>query len=57
MGSVDIGDLPDTLVDINEGAKIWLVLSDDVDCGTKIMTGWNPTEYLFEGELITFTEE
>ncbi len=57
MGSVDTGDLPDPLVDINKGAKIWLVLSDDVDCGTKIMTGWNPTEYLFEGELITFTEE
>ena len=56
MGSVDTGDLPDPLVDINEGAKIWLVLSDDVDCGTKIMTGWNPTEYLFEGDVITFDD-
>ena len=43
MGSVDTGDLTD--------AKIWLVLSDDVD---SIMTGWNPTEYLFEYDLITF---
>ncbi len=54
--SVDTGDFP-IEGDENEGAKIWLVLSDDVDCGTKIMTGWNPTEYLFEGELITFIEE
>jgi len=46
MGSVDTGDLTD--------AKIWLVLSDDVD---SVMTGWNPTEYLFEYDLITFTDE
>ncbi len=49
------------------GAKIWLVLSDDVDCiGTEIpdsqppqlsplqMVGWRPTEYLFEYNLINF---
>ena len=43
------------------GAKIWLVLSDDVDCtgafGTlpdTEMTGWNPLEYLFEFNLITY---
>ena len=54
MGSVDTGDLPDPLVDINEGAKIWLVLSADVDCDACEMFGWNPTEYLFEYELITF---
>ena len=55
--SIPTGDLPDTLVDINEGAKIWLVLSDDVDCEGCVMSGWNPTDYLFEGELITFTAE
>jgi hypothetical protein len=33
-----------------EGAKIWLVLTDDYDDGTNAMTGWNPTEYLFEEE-------
>lgn len=32
-----------------DGAKIWLVLDDDFD-GTQ-MTGWNPTEYLFEETL------
>lgn len=31
--------------------KIWLVLSNDVNCGVG-MTGWNPTEYLFEYDLI-----
>ena len=31
-----------------EGAKIWLVLSSDVDCEAQVMIGWNPTEYLFE---------
>jgi hypothetical protein len=43
------------------GAKIWLVLSSDVDCtgalGTQPdpeMTGWNPSEYLFEFNLINY---
>ena len=37
------------------GAKIWLVLSDDVQCtdGT-LMKAWNPTAYLFEGNLIVY---
>ena len=56
MNSVETGDLP-TTADINTGAKIWLVLTDDIDCDTCVMSGWNPTEYLFEGELITFTAE
>ncbi len=35
-----------------QGAKIWLVLSDHInDDGTQ-MTAWNPTEYLFEYDLI-----
>jgi hypothetical protein len=33
------------------GAKIWLVLSSDMD-GT-ILQGWNPADYLFEGKLLT----
>lgn len=52
--SVDTGDLPaDFDQNYPVGAKIWLVLSDDVNCGMQ-MTGWNPTEYLFEYDLITF---
>jgi len=53
-GNVNIaGDLPEltpgTYGDV-VGAKVWLVLADDID-GTK-MTAWNPTEYLFEANLI-----
>ena len=54
-GSVDTGDLP-IVGDENAGAKIWLVLSDDVDCDAQTMVGWDPTEYLFEYDLITFED-
>lgn len=48
-GDVHIaGDnLPTGLVD----AKIWLVLADDQSAG--IMTGWNPSRYLFEYDLFS----
>ena len=41
------------------GAKIWLVLSDDVLCPTAsapagMMVNWNPTAYLFEYNLIVY---
>jgi len=36
------------------GAKIWLVLSADVDCNVQKMIGWHPEEYLFEHNLIDF---
>ena len=36
------------------GAKIWLVLNDDIVGGS--MSGWNPTEYLFEYDLITYDD-
>lgn len=47
------------------GAKIWLVPTIDVDCGTASidgedsdtpsqMIGWSPSSYLFEGNLITY---
>jgi len=39
--------------DENDRAKIWLVLSDDV---SDQMTGWNPTEYLFEYDFVTFDD-
>ncbi len=54
-GSADTGDLP-AENDTNEGAKIWLVLADDVDCTAARMIVWNETEYLFEGALITFDD-
>ena len=43
------------------GAKIWLVLTDDVHCAPDTtdpsephMLNWNPTKYLFEYNLIVF---
>jgi len=39
-----------------QGAKIWLVLSSDVDCGANAMIGWNPKEYLFEDVGIFYTK-
>ncbi len=57
QGSVDTGDLPAEGDDnYPDGAKIWLVLSSDVDCDGAQMIGWNPTEYLFEYDLITFED-
>ncbi|MHC4574573.1 MAG: hypothetical protein ACYS76_10655 [Planctomycetota bacterium] len=55
-GSEDTGDLPNPETDINEGAKIWLVLSRDVDCDENEMFGWDPTRYLFEYDLINFDD-
>jgi hypothetical protein len=53
-GTVDTGDLPAEDDDnYPDGAKIWLVLSNDV---AQQMVGWNPTEYLFEHNLITFED-
>ena len=42
--------------DANNGAKIWLVLSSDYDGLEWKMTGWHPTEYLFENNLITYVD-
>ena len=59
-GSAETGtDLPmdGDIGDCNygyDGAKIWLVLSQDVDCDTATMSGWNATAYLFEGDVIFF---
>ena len=57
-GSPDLGmDLPDPNDDnYPDGAKIWLVLSEDYDAAEKKMTAWNPAEYLFEYDLITYDD-
>ncbi len=55
MGNIDLGmDLPHADDANKDGAKIWLVLSSDYD-GT-VMTAWNPEEYLFEYDLISFDD-
>jgi hypothetical protein len=61
MGSVNTGDLPkEDDANYSDGAKIWLVLTGDVQCPSEAvsgsMTGWNPTEYLFESDLVTFDD-
>jgi hypothetical protein len=55
--SVNTGDLP-VVADEKypDGAKIWLVLTSNVDCFNKKMISWNPTEWLFENNLITFDD-
>lgn len=52
-GDVEIGfDLPDP-ADANSaiGAKIWLVLSSDYNQTERKMIKWNPSQYLFEGNV------
>jgi len=52
VGSADLGAAPEW-EENNEtktGYKIWLVLTDDVTSSG--MTSWNPTDYLFEHNLI-----
>jgi len=36
------------------GAKVWIVPSGDYDSGVKKLTAWNPDNYLYETDLITF---
>lgn len=48
-------DNPDTID--TYGAKIWLVLEDDVDCDNQTRTDWNPTEYLFENNGILYNDK
>lgn len=37
---------------LDGGNKVWLVLSEDVDCEASKMVGWNPSEYLFEYNVL-----
>lgn len=55
----EITGLPIDGVDANSptGAKIWLVLSADVNTTLKKMITWRPMDYLFEDHLILFPLE
>ena len=55
--AVDTGSMP-SMADENypHGVKIWLVLSNDIDCMMQSMSGWMPNEYLFEYDMITFED-
>lgn len=39
-----------------EGAKIWLIPSSDYNSVTNLFEDWNPGEYLFENNLITYDD-
>jgi hypothetical protein len=57
-GSVELNmDLPGP-ADANypDGAKIWLVPSSDYDATANKMIKWNPTQYLYEHNLITYDD-
>ena len=56
-GSCDTGNLPAAGDEAPlGGAKIWLVLSEDIDCGVSFKNVWNLAEYLFEGDVIEFND-
>ncbi|MFC1965149.1 hypothetical protein ACFLWG_04030 [Chloroflexota bacterium] len=57
-GSVELNiDLPyPNDVNYPDGAKIWLVPSSDYNETTNSMTAWNPGEYLFENNFITYDD-
>jgi hypothetical protein len=59
IGAVKLNDGLPAEHDLNypDGAKIWLVRSEDVDCDGKTMFDWNPRDYLFEYNLITYDPE
>ena len=38
------------------GAKLWLVLTSDYNVCLHRMIAWNPTEYLFETQLVTYDD-
>ena len=50
-------DLPDpTDENYPSGAKLWLVPSSDYDPTLNKMILWNPTEYLYEWNLIEYND-
>lgn len=57
MNSLITGDIPMEDDDnYPDGGKIWLVLSQDIDLRMQCMIGWNPTDYLFENNIIKFQD-
>jgi len=41
---------------LHSGAKIWLVPSSDYDAGNKKLTAWYPTNYLFETDMMDYSD-
>jgi len=57
-GSTDLGMNLPHVDDDNHllGAKLWLVLSADYDDTTNEMIAWNMDDYLFEHELVSYSD-
>jgi len=55
-GSPDCGSLPVGSDPNSPGAKVWLVLSDDLNDNKDAMDAWNQPDYLFETGLIEYTK-
>lgn len=54
-GSIDLGMSLPCAPDANiDGAKLWMIPSADYNNNTFKMTAWNPANYLFETEMITY---
>lgn len=51
-GTFDFDSIPWSIDLNNLGAKIWLVLTEDISVDENYLVGWNPSAYLFETELI-----
>jgi hypothetical protein len=39
------------------GAKLWIVPTSDLTSGALPLTAWNPTTYLFETDLVTYSSD
>ena len=52
--NIDLPSAPDS--NAPAGAKVWLVPSTDYNAGAKSLTAWNPSNYLFEMNLITYDD-
>jgi len=54
-GDLHLVGSPEINADLT-AAKIWLVLSADVNCVGQQMIDWHPADYLFEETLITYND-
>lgn len=64
-GDWNINPVPDYCFEHNgfdsydhcKGAKLWIVKTSDLSSGTSLpLINWNPTEWLFEEDLITYSD-
>lgn len=54
--NTNIPSAPDENYESHQGGKIWLVTAADYDPLTNSMIAWNPSNYLFEHNLVVYTD-